>query len=237
MRRPRAFRCTACAFRHGSAPSVARVTDGVPRSQLVLYAAAALVVALLGARYLGPDGGGAAPAPSRAPAPAARVEQARTAGATVHVAGAVREPGVYRLRPGERIDDAIRRAGGATSRADLSAVNLAAKVADGRQVLVPERAPRAPAPAGAGAAGAGGAAAPAGAAAAGPSAAAPAQPINLNTATLEQLDTLAGVGPATAQKILAFREARGGFGSVDELAQVPGIGDKRLASLKEQVTV
>jgi len=220
------------------------VTDGVPRSQLVLYAAAALVVALLGARYLGPDGGGAAPAPSRAPAPAARVEQARTAGATVHVAGAVREPGVYRLRPGERIDDAIRRAGGATSRADLSAVNLAAKVADGRQVLVPERAPRAPAPAGAGAAGAAGAAPPAGAAAAGPSAAAagpsaaaPAQPINLNTATLEQLDTLAGVGPATAQKILAFREARGGFGSVDELAQVPGIGDKRLASLKEQVTV
>ncbi len=66
---------------------------------------------------------------------------------------------------------------------------------------------------------------------------APAQPINLNTATLEQLDTLAGVGPATAQKILAFREERGGFGSVDELAQVPGIGDKRLASLKEQVTL
>jgi competence protein ComEA len=66
---------------------------------------------------------------------------------------------------------------------------------------------------------------------------APAQPINLNTATLEQLDTLAGVGPATAQKILAFRAERGGFGSVDELAQVPGIGDKRLASLKEQVTL
>jgi competence protein ComEA len=223
------------------------MTDGVPRSQLVLYAAAALVIALLGARYLG---GGDEPSARAAPAtPPARVEQARGAGATVHVAGAVREPGVYRLRPGERIDDAIRRAGGATGRADLSAVNLAAKVEDGRQVLVPERA-RAVAGAGApgagpgeaGAAGAAGAASPSGspgpsAGAVAGAAGAPAQPINLNTATLEQLDTLAGVGPATAQKILAFREERGGFGSVDELAQVPGIGDKRLASLKEQVTL
>jgi competence protein ComEA len=231
------------------------VTDGVPRSQLVLYAAAALAIALLGARYLGSDGGGrpASPPGGAAAAPAARVEQARGAGATVHVAGAVREPGVYRLRPGERIDDAIRRAGGATARADLSAVNLAAKAEDGRQVLVPER-PRSPggaagagaaggagaAAGGAGAAGAGagaGGAAGAGAGSGGALGGVAAQPINLNTATLEQLDTLAGIGPATAQKILAFREENGGFGSVDELAQVPGIGDKRLASLKEQVTV
>ena len=162
--------------------------------------------------------------PSAPAAPPVRVERARPAAALVHVAGAVRRPGVYRMKPGARIDDAVRQAGGATSRADLSAVNLAAKVEDGRQVLVPERAPRAPAPSGASAA----AAAPA---------PAPGQPLNLNTATLEQLDTLAGVGPATAQKILDFREERGGFGSVDELAQVPGIGEKRLASLKEQVRV
>ena len=65
----------------------------------------------------------------------------------------------------------------------------------------------------------------------------PTQPINLNTATLEQLDTLDGVGPATAQKILDYREEHGGFGSVDELDQIPGIGEKRLAALREEVRV
>jgi competence protein ComEA len=186
----------------------------VPRTQTALYVAAAVAVVLLGARYLD---SGSPPAPA---APPVRVERAHPVTALVHVAGAVRRPGVYRLKPGARIDDAVQRAGGATARADLSAVNLAAKVEDGRQVLVPERAPR----------GAPAATAPG-------SAAAPGQPINLNTATLEQLDTLNGVGPATAQKILDFREEHGGFGSVDELAQVPGIGEKRLASLKEQVRV
>ena len=128
------------------------------------------------------------------------------------------------MKPGARIDDAVREAGGATGRADLSGVNLAAKVEDGRQVLVPEKAPRVAPASGGG----------------GTEAATPAtagQPINLNTATLEQLDTLAGVGPATAQKILDFRDEHGGFGTVDELAEVPGIGEKRLASLKEQVRV
>jgi competence protein ComEA len=183
----------------------------------VLSLAALVAVVLLGAKYLG--GGSSSPPPA---APPVRVERARPAPALVHVAGAVRRPGVYRMKPGARIDDAVRQAGGPTSRADLSAVNLAAKVEDGRQVLVPERARR-----GAVASGADAAAA----------VAAPGQPLNLNTATLEQLDTLAGVGPATAQKILDFREEHGGFGSVDELAQVPGIGEKRLASLKEQVRV
>ncbi len=144
--------------------------------------------------------------------------------ALVHVAGAVREPGVYRLRPGSRIDDAVQRAGGPTATADLGAVNLAAKVEDGRQVLVPERVR---------------AGAPAAAAGATATATAPAegQPLNLNTATLEQLDTLSGIGPLTAQKILDFREERGGFGSVEELGEIPGIGDKRLASLREEVTL
>jgi competence protein ComEA len=209
------------------------VTDGPSRSQLALYAVAGVVVVLLGARYLGGPGASAPVVTPPATTSAARVEEPRAASAAVvvHVAGAVRSPGVYRMRPGARIDDAVQRAGGPTRRADLGAVNLAAKVADGRQVLVPERAPRgsaaAPAPAG------GSAAAPA---PAGGSAPPPGQPLDLNSATLEQLDTLPGVGPATAEKILAYRDEHGGFGSVDELGQVPGIGDKRLATLRDLVT-
>jgi competence protein ComEA len=116
---------------------------------------------------------------------------------------------------------AIRRAGGATARADLDALNLAAKLEDGRQVLVPERAV------------AGGAAV--GAAAAG--ATAPQPPVNLNTATAEQLATLDGIGPAMAEKIIAYRQEEGGFGSIDDLDQVSGIGPKRLEALRERVTV
>ena len=156
-------------------------------------------------------------------APAVRVERAGGGAVVVDVAGAVRRPGVYRLEAGARVDDAVRRAGGPTRRADLATVNLAAKLEDGRQVLVPARAP----PGGAGAT----------APAAGGAAAAPGQPVNLNTATLEQLDTLAGVGPATAQKILDYREQHGGFSSVDELDQVPGIGPGRLAALRDLVRV
>ncbi len=152
---------------------------------------------------------------------------------TVHVAGAVRRPGVYVLSPGARVNDALRRAGGARGRADLAAVNLAAKLEDGRQVLVPERA--APATAG-GSPVAGGTASAGGASVAGgPSA--PAAPINLNTATLEQLDTLDGVGPGIAQRILDYRRQHGGFARVEELGEVPGIGAKRLATLTPLVTV
>jgi competence protein ComEA len=123
----------------------------------------------------------------------------------------------------------VRRAGGAARGADLGAVNLAARVADGQQVVVPKRAPAASAAAAAGevSAGTGGGGA-AGAIAQGP-------PISLSSATLEQLDTLDGVGPATAQKILDWRREHGGFRSVDDLGQVPGIGPKRLAALRERV--
>jgi competence protein ComEA len=133
----------------------------------------------------------------------------------IDVAGDVRRPGLYRLPSGSRIDDAIAAAGGATSKAQLAAVNLAAPVADGEQVLVPGS-------------GAGGAAAvPSPAAGASPSA-----PLDLNTATLEQLDALPGIGPVTAQKILDYRQQHGAFHAVSELEGVPGIGPSHMAQLK-----
>jgi competence protein ComEA len=191
-------------------------------SRTHLLTGLALLVA--GAIGLSQLGRGDDDAPGAAAPPAIRVEgeDESTSEVLVHVAGEVRRPGVLRLRAGMRVDDAVRLAGGATRRADLSAVNLAAKVQDGKQVLVPAK-PRRGAAVVSGGAGTPG----------GP----PAGPVNLNTATLEQLDGLDGIGPTTAQKILAAREERGGFGSVDELGEIPGIGAKRLASLREAVTV
>jgi competence protein ComEA len=188
--------------------------------QLALCVAGVVLAAVLGLRQLGSGDGAAAPPPR---APAIEVQDGTEAGGrvVVHVAGAVRQPGVYKLPANARVDDAVAEAGGPTRRADLGGLNLAATVEDGRQVLVPERA-RA------------GATAPAGATTAAP---AEGQPLNLNTATLEQLDTLSGIGPTTAQKIIEFREERGGFGSVEELGEIPGIGDKRLATLREEVTL
>lgn len=146
-----------------------------------------------------------------APAPAPRL--------VVHVVGAVRRPGLYRLREGNRTADAVSRAGGATRRADLAGVNLAAPVVDGAQVVIPSRPVASTG-------------APADAA---PPSAGEARPVRLNTATLEQLDTLPGVGPVTAQKIVAFRQEHGAFLSVDELDAVPGIGPARLAELRKVV--
>ncbi|HEU5478149.1 MAG TPA: ComEA family DNA-binding protein [Gaiellaceae bacterium] len=183
------------------------------RRQLLGVAAAAALLLVLLVRHLDGGGGTAAPAvtPLRASAPA------RPAGAkllVVDVAGAVRRPGLYNLRAGSRINDAIAAAGGATAKAQLDAVNLAAPVADGEQVVVPRR---------------GAVAAAAGAPAAGSS---PSAPLDLNTATLEQLDELPGIGPVTAQKILDYRQEHGAFHSVAELEGVPGIGAGRLAQLK-----
>jgi competence protein ComEA len=194
-----------------------------PHRQIVAWVAALAVVLALGLwllhRRTPPDGsltGGAPPI---------RVQDDAGGGGRllVHVAGMVRRPGVYTLRAGARVADAVEHAGGARPKADLSAVNLASKLEDGRQILVPRRV------GGGVAAGV----APTGGSAPG----APAQPIDLNTATLEQLDTLDGVGPATAQKILDYRTEHGGFGSVDELDQVSGIGEKRLAALRDHVRV
>jgi competence protein ComEA len=185
----------------------------ISRQQLVVYAAALLAVALIGARYLKSERD--PPAPAR-PAPV-KVERSGGADAVVHVVGAVRRPGVYRLPSWSRLGAALRRAGGATHGADLQGVNLAAKVTDGQQVIVPARA------------------ADAAGVTASSATAPPGQPVSLNNATVDQLDELDGVGPATAQKILDYRKEHGGFGSVEDLKQVSGIGPKRFDALKEKV--
>lgn len=187
------------------------------------YVAAALALALVAWR-LGPGGGGeggqpAAPA-GAATAPAAAVEAAPPARTLVHVAGEVRRPGVYPIAAGARVIQAVRRAGGPTARADLSALNLAATLQDGQQVLIPARAPRGAG--GATAAGAGGSAAAAG-------------PISLSSATTADLEALDGIGPALAARIVDWRAQHGGFASVDQLLDVPGIGPARLEALKAAV--
>jgi competence protein ComEA len=195
----------------------------ISRPQLAVYVAAAIAIALLGARYVRERDPGGGSAGTRA---AVRVEgsgSGAAAQAVVHVAGAVRRPGVYRMRGSQRVADAVARAGGPTRRADLSGLNLAARLEDGRQILVPARGQPVAGATTSATSGAGGSGAP------------PSGPISLNTATPEQLDALDGIGPTTAAKIVEYRQQHGGFRSVAELDQVPGIGEKRLAALRDQV--
>lgn len=207
----------------------------LPPRRVVIYALGALAILAFAVRAAIRDEGTSKPT-ARAAAPAIRVERDAGERLTVHVAGAVHRPGVYRMRPGSRVDDAIDRAGGARLRADLGALNLAAKLEDGRQVLVPRRPPAGQPGAAAAAGAAQPAPAPGGATGPATATAPPGPPINLNTATIEQLDQLDGIGPTTAQKILQYRQEHGGFSSVEELKNVPGIGDTRYATLKERVT-
>ena len=175
-----------------------------------LIVASVLLVAavVLGLRVLGHGGARRPPVALVRPAKSARAVQSRL---VVDVVGAVRFPGLHRLAHGTRIADAVAAAGGATAKAELALVNLAAPLADGEQIVVPVRGD-------------------AQAAAAGGSS--PTAPHDLNTATPEQLDALPGIGPATAAKIVGFRQAHGPFHSVDELDAVPGIGPSRIAQLK-----
>jgi competence protein ComEA len=182
------------------------------RRLLVLGIAAVAVLALAGRALLRPSQA-SVPPPVRVTRAAAPPKAATL---YVDVVGAVRRPGLYRVREGARVADAVARAGGPSSKAQLELVNLAARLADGEQVVVPRRGAL-------------------GAVAASGDAAAPSGPVHLNSATLEQLDALPGVGPVTAQKILDYRMQHGGFGSVDELDAVPGIGPARLADLRSLV--
>jgi len=212
---------------------------GLSRRQLSIYAALAVIVVAIGVRYLVATQAGAQPPgvslaalPSSAPAAAASpaASPSTTAAAAVvvaYVCGAVRRPGVYTFAQGARITDLIEKAGGATGAAELQTVNLAALLTDGQQVVVPER----------GAPGVAVAASDPAATSAGSGVVAAGAPVNLNTATMAELDTLPGVGPSTAQKILDYRTAQGGFKSVEDLNNVSGIGDVTFAELKDLVTI
>lgn len=167
----------------------------------------------------------AQPQPVEVPAPVRSVPASARATATVvvDVAGAVRRPGVYTLPAGSRVGEALARAGGPAAAADTSSLNLARVLADGEQVLVPK-----PGATGAAAAGTSSATRPGGGA---------GSVVDLNTATLDQLEALPGVGPVLAQRILDWRRAHGRFASVDELREVSGVGDRKFAELKPLVRV
>jgi len=188
----------------------------VSRGRALVAAGALLVVLVLAGRFVLGAGAASSGGDGAAEVVAQPLRAEAAPPVVVHVVGAVRVPGLYRLARGKRVADAVERAGGATGKADLALINLAAPVADGQQVVVPARAP----PGTAAGEGGGGEA---------------AGPVHLNTARLEQLDELPGVGPVTAQKILDYREKHGAFSSLRELDAIPGIGPARLAQLSELV--
>ena len=190
----------------------------ISRAQALAYGLALLVLLTIAGRVAF---GAGDPEPSdETQSVALDMEEEPPRELVVHVAGAVFRPGLYRLPDGSRIDDAIAEAGGAKPKAALDLVNLASPLADGQQVLVPLRG-------GEGLPGAGGSTAT--------GAAVPGGKVHLNSATLEQLDELPGVGPITAQQILDYRSANGAFQSVDELDAVPGIGPTTLEQLRPLV--
>lgn len=178
------------------------------RSQLLVYAALAVAVLLVGARWIRSSGEGAAASSGLSFPADSGGEAAAGRDVIVHVAGAVRRPGVYRLPVGARVTDAVRRAGGFSRGASGDAINLAARLSDGQQVVVPG-------PGGAAASSAGG-----------------EGPISLGSATAEELDRIEGIGPVTAQKILEFRDQHGGLSSIEQLDEVPGIGPSTMESLR-----
>jgi competence protein ComEA len=195
---------------------------GLSRSQLLVYGAIAVALLLVGARWIrsaeaeGAPQGGVEPAAAEGGGGGGVEFDSGGEDVVVHVAGAVSDPGVYRLPEGSRVTDAVERAGGASRRASLDAVNLAAELADGQQVVLP--------------AASGGAGATAAAAAGEASG-----PISIGSATLEQLDTVEGIGPVTAQNIIDFRTENGGISSVEDLDQISGIGPATMDALRSSV--
>jgi competence protein ComEA len=189
------------------------------RSQILVYGAVGVALLLVGARAIRSRDPGPAAAGAGAARPASGTFEVSPEGGgdvVVHVAGAVRRPGVYRLPAGSRVTDAVERAGGGTGRASLDTVNLAARLADGQQVVVPELASGGGAVATASSTGTEG-------------------PISLGSATVEQLDTIEGIGPVTAQDIVGFRDQHGGLSSIEQLDQISGIGPATMEALRARL--
>jgi competence protein ComEA len=188
---------------------------GMSRLQMAVFAAIGVAVLLLGIRAVRhpgaePPGAGA----TLASEPVGGFGGSSTPAngdVVVHVAGAVSDPGVYRLPAGSRVADAVERAGGPSGRGDPDAVNLAARLADGQQVVVPSR---------------------------GGSTGAEATedgPISLGSADQADLETIDGIGPVTAADIIAFRDEHGGIASIEELDEIPGIGPATIESLGDRL--
>lgn len=177
------------------------------RSQLLVYAAVAVAVLLVGARFVRSGQGEEAATPQASFAAEGFEPGADTTrDVVVHVAGAVGRPGVYRLPAGARVADAVKRAGGLGPGAAQDGINLAARLSDGQQVVVP-----------------------------GPGAAAGATedgPVSLGSATVDQLDEIEGIGPVTAEKIIEFRDEKGGLSSVDQLDEISGVGPSTMEALR-----
>ena len=189
----------------------------IGRAQVFVYAAVAAALLLIGLRALQAERGEEAAFEVGAGSAGGGASFGVEAGGgdvVVDVTGAVRRPGVYRLPAGSRVQDAVLRAGGAKGDAVLEAINLAARLADGQQVVVPSSRPGAVAAAGA---------------------VSEDGPISLGTATVEQLDTIDGIGPVTAEDIVEFRDERGGLASVEQLDQVSGIGPATMEALRERL--
>jgi competence protein ComEA len=202
------------------------------RRSLFPYVAGAVLVVLFLLRSLSGPGGGAAASSvplDGATTPRTAARPRSDARVWVHVAGTVKRPGLYRVEADARVGAAVDAAGGLTRRADLRSINLAATVRDGEQIIVRARGEvaAAPAPAGGGGGATGGpAGSPAGAG---------GVKLSLGSATAEQLDGLDGIGPTLAKRIVQWRDAHGGFRSVEQLREVEGIGDKRFDSLRAAV--
>jgi competence protein ComEA len=183
------------------------------RQVLIAVVPIVALLALAGSRLAST---GTSRGPSR-PAPV-KIVGARSAAAerlVVHVVGAVRRSGLYRVTDGARVADVIARAGGPTRKADLASLNLAAPLVDGQQVVVPLRLP------------------PGAVSSTGPPTA--AAKVSLSSATVDELDELPGIGPVTAEKIVAWRTTHGPFRSADDLDAVPGIGPARIEQLRDLV--
>jgi competence protein ComEA len=184
------------------------------RSQVLVYGAVAVALLLVGARAIRAEGGTGSLAAASSPPSGGFSIQSSGGEVVVDVAGAVREPGVYRLPAGARVVDAIERASGPGGDAMLEGINRAARLADGQQVVVPARGPGgAPIETAGGEDG----------------------PISLGSATVDQLEEIDGIGPVTAGKIVEYRDQHGGLASVDQLDQVSGIGPATMESLRDRL--